>query len=119
MMRAVRRSGGSRAALLQRRDHLTGEQAGLLAGEGLDEQPPHAGRVESLLEGADDLVGGAGDRDGRPVLAGGSGVGVELAVGRGDGSAAASVVQRVPMSSLSAAMGRTSYASACERRELR
>jgi len=62
--------------LLQHRDHLAGEQARLFAGERLDEQPARAGLVDDPLEGGDDLTGGAGDRDGRPVLAGGGAVDV-------------------------------------------
>jgi hypothetical protein len=58
-------SADYRVPLPQHRGHLAGEQACLLAGEGLDEQAARACLVDGLLEGADDLVGSAGDRDGR------------------------------------------------------
>ena len=87
-------ASGRGIPLPQHRDHLLGEQACLLPGEGLDEQPACAGRVEGLLEGIDDLVGGAGDRERRPVLPGGTAVDLELAVGLGDRPPAARGISR-------------------------
>jgi hypothetical protein len=74
-----------------------GEQARLLQGKGLDEQPAHAGRIDRLLEGVDDLAGSAGDRDGRAVLLSGTVVDVELAVGLGHGPPAPGCVQRAEL----------------------
>src|SRR5580693_2671409 len=88
------RSGGGGVALLQRRDHLTGEQARLLAGEGLDEHPARAGLVDDLLEGSGHLFGGAGDRDGGPVRLAGAAGGLEFSVRRGDRTPPAGGVER-------------------------
>ena len=62
------RLGGRRVALLQGRDDLAGEEGGLVAGEGLDQQTAGAGLVDHLLQGVDDLGGGTGDGDDRPAL---------------------------------------------------
>src|SRR5579863_6118123 len=85
--------GGGSVALLEYRDYLAGEEGGLVAGEGLDEEAAGPRLVDELLQGVDDLIGSAGDGDDRPALAVGDALDVELGVGLGDDPPAAGDVQ--------------------------